>query len=300
MIAIVGQILKDLRIPYTNEYLRNKIDIHPFKHSLYALATILNSYGIETDSVRLSQKEDITEIPHPAVLLWDNRFAIVQKVTSDLITLRTAKNKTVEVALADFIEKWNGIVMLIERTENSSEPDYKANLRRQWISKIKNIGIITCVSILCFIAVIVTPLHGSWTWWLLIVSNIAGLFITTLLLQKQLHINTSLTDSICGLIHQKDCDTVTESDGGTLLGMVKLSEIGFSFFAVNLLTLLFFPQTLFWMSVFSLAVLPFTFWSVWYQKFKVRSWCALCLMTLCIMWISGIIVLSVYYTVGLQ
>lgn len=292
MMAIVEQILQGLRIPYTKEYLKNMVDIHPFKHSLYAISTVLNSYGIKTDSVRLSQKKEITEIPLPAVVLWDNRFAIIQKVTTDVITLRTAENKTIIAPFADFIEKWNGVVMLIENTENAAEPDHKANLHRERLSKTKNFGIIACASIFAIIAFISTPLHGSWAWWLLIVSNIAGLFITTLLLQKQLHINTSLTDSICGLIHQKDCDTVTESDGGTLLGMVKLSEVGFSFFAVNLLTLMFFPRVLFWMSVINLVVLPFTFWSVWYQKFKVRSWCALCLMTLCIMWISGIIVLA--------
>ena len=60
MMAIVEQLLQGLRIPYTKEYLKNKVDIHPFKHSLYALSTVLSTYGIETDSARLSQKEDKT------------------------------------------------------------------------------------------------------------------------------------------------------------------------------------------------------------------------------------------------
>ncbi|MDE6461380.1 MAG: hypothetical protein K2L32_01215 [Muribaculaceae bacterium] len=67
-------------------------------------------------------------------------------------------------------------------------------------------------------------------------------------------------------------------------------KVGGGFFFVNTAALLFFtPASIYFLALISVCVLPFTFWSIWYQKFKAKSWCVLCLYTLALMWLQAIV-----------
>ena len=118
--------------------------------------------------------------------------------------------------------------------------------------------------------------------------NVMGIYCAFLLLQKQLHIPNKIADKLCGFAKESHCENVTESDGATILGLVKLSEVGFGFFLTNLIVILICPKSMFWLTVYAVCVLPFSFWSIWYQKYKVKNWCVLCLSSLALMWLQAI------------
>ena len=67
------------------------------------------------------------------------------------------------------------------------------------------------------------------------------MYISWLLLQKQMHVESRQADKICSLFKQKDCNNVLESESAKLWGNIGWSEIGFGYFLTNVLLLLFVP-----------------------------------------------------------
>lgn len=69
------------------------------------------------------------------------------------------------------------------------------------------------------------------------------------------------------------------------MGVIGWSELGLSYFISNLFVLLFVPHLLSFVAWIHLLVLPYSIWSVWYQKFRAKSWCLLCLMVQLVFWL---------------
>jgi len=119
---------------------------------------------------------------------------------------------------------------------------------------------------------------------LLLLVNFVGLFFSGLLLLKQIRIQSDYADRICSLFKQKDCNNVLESKAANLFGAISWSEIGFGYFLANILLLLIFPAPTAAIALLNLLTLPFTLWSVWYQRFKAKQWCMLCLIIVALLW----------------
>lgn len=51
------------------------------------------------------------------------------------------------------------------------------------------------------------------------------------------------------------------------------------------MTLLIFPEYTGYLALCNLICLPFSFWSIWYQKFRAKAWCTLCLSVQAILWL---------------
>ena len=49
--------------------------------------------------------------------------------------------------------------------------------------------------------------------------------------------------------------------------------------------LLIFPQYINLLALCNLICLPFSFWSVWYQKIRAHAWCTLCLCVQSMLWL---------------
>jgi hypothetical protein len=101
--------------------------------------------------------------------------------------------------------------------------------------------------------------------------NLAGMYISWLLLLKQMKIESRYADKICSLFKQNDCNNVLESEGAKLFGVIGWSEIGFGYFSVNVLLLLFSPALVTVIALINIFTLPYTLWSVWYQHSKANS-----------------------------
>lgn len=119
------------------------------------------------------------------------------------------------------------------------------------------------------------------------------IYICFLLVQKTLKIHSHTADRMCGVIEAGGCDSVLETKASSFFGIFNWSEVGLSYFSVSLFVLLLFPQYISYLAVINFCCLPFSFWSVWYQKFRVKAWCTLCLCVQALLWL-----LFVVYLVG--
>lgn len=125
-----------------------------------------------------------------------------------------------------------------------------------------------------------------------LVVNGFGIYVCYLLMKKQLNYKSSYIDKICSLFKQSDCNNVLESDAAKFLNLFSWSEIGMGYFIVNTMSLLFFPQQISNIAIVNLCVLPYSFWSVWYQKVKAKQWCPLCITVQVLLWVLFIINVS--------
>ena len=108
-----------------------------------------------------------------------------------------------------------------------------------------------------------------------------------------MRIHSQYADKICSLFSQSDCNNVLESDAAKLWGVFGWSEIGLGYFAANVLLVLFFSQAIFLLAILNIFTLPYSFWSVWYQKVKARQWCPLCLIVQVLLW--AIFILNILF-----
>lgn len=295
MLQFLQVLFGIIKVKYTDRYLSHLISVTPQATSMFGVCMILSRYNITNDCVRVSDKEDISGLEDYGVVLYEERFAIVCPPTSENeITIIKASGKRKTLQKETFLDNWNGTIILLECNANSGEPDFELNMRRERLTKLKTIIAITCIAILALVVITANRYVAIWQWWAIVAVNILGCCVSFMLLQKQLHIKNKFADKICGLTSEGGhrCEEVTESKGASVLGMVKLSEIGMAFFSANLLLQLSAPATFHSLAVWALCVLPFTFWSLWYQKFKAKTWCVLCLLTLALMWIQAALYFS--------
>lgn len=285
MIKFYTTLFNLLGIQYTHKHLLDIMQRVPYQNSFYGLGFMLNEYNIPYECVKLTKKSDLNISDTPCIVILNGAFVIVTDINSDAVTY-ISSNHYMRISREMFNERWNGIVMLPHPNSSSIESNYPAHLRTDKQNRLKQIGIYIGISVLFLI--LLSNIHITLTIGVLLLINVMGIYCAFLLLQKQLHIPNKIADKLCGFAKESHCENVTESDGATILGLVKLSEVGFGFFLTNLIVILICPKSMFWLTVYAVCVLPFSFWSIWYQKYKVKNWCVLCLSSLALMWLQAI------------
>lgn len=286
MIDFYKILFGKLHINYCQTWLSERLKELPYMNSMFGIKSILSIYGIDSSCVKLLKKDELRFVNMPCITLFDDKFVIIDAATSNNVSISAPKTGTIKIPMNDFSAKWDGCIITTNTKKVSGEPDFREHLKDERLSNLKSIALCFAIATTAIIALFSNQFHYQWQWWILCIINISGCCVSYLLLQKQLHIPNQFTDRLCGLVHESHCENVTNSEGATVLGLAKLSEIGTAFFLVNLIVLLIWPTSIFFLAITGAIVLPFSFWSIWYQKYKAKSWCVLCLMTLGLMWLQ--------------
>jgi len=275
--------LHALKVKHTASFSNKYFNEHPHKYNLFGLSKMLSDYGIENAAARIADKENITAIETPFIAHFGGDFVIVHKADPDEVSFLWGTNRHV-VPTAKFIEAWTGVVLLAEPSEKSIEPNYAAHKKNECLNLLKKILLFSACGSMPLFAYIYQSLHTNLGLSLLIVINFVGIYISWLLLLKQMHIQSRYADKICSLFKQKDCNKVLDSNAAKLWGIIGWSEIGFGYFLTNMLLLLISPATITYIALINIATLPYAFWSVWYQSSKAKQWCPLCLIVQVLLW----------------
>ena len=288
MKPIFLRFLDELEIKYTKQYATSTHDEHPYKHTIYGLSSMLDKYKISNVSYNLNDKEELLKLQAPFIAQATEDIVIVKEISNEKVKYDW-RGKDIDVTIEKFKEIWSGVVLLAYPTEESIEPGYHENRRNVILSRCKTAIAISCAILSLIAAIISNGIYKDIYKLLFIITEIAGVFTTTLLLIKQLKVENPFADKICNLLKSGDCNDVLATKAAKFFGIANWSEIGFTFFSVNTLMAVAFPDTIFYMSVITLFALPYTLWSVWYQKFKARRWCVLCLIVQGLLWVTALI-----------
>ena len=291
--------LQLLGVKHTKKYAERVYNEHPFKNSMYAFSTLLHEYGIDNVTIQLLEEDkDIRKLEAPAIVSLGFNIAVISKIEKDYVTITFLNNDKVRITEKNFHEFWDGIALLAETGSESIEPHYLKHKLLDLFHFAQKSVLALFVVALFFYTLWSTNFYQSVGLMSILAVNLAGAFVSYLLILKHYKIQSNYADKICSLIQEGNCNDILESDASKLFGVIGWGEIGLSYFASNCILLLFFPSLLPLLAIINVCALPYSFWSVWYQKFKAKSWCTLCLIVQGLLWtvfIGNLIFNSFYH-----
>lgn len=281
------QICEELHIPHTRSFANRTFEEHPYKYSLFGLSRMLSDYGVENQGVRFNDKEAaLDDILVPFVAQVSGDLALVTAVDADRVTYRW-NDELVHISREQFLHLWSGVALLMALTDHAGEPHFKEHHRAEQLEHSKFWLASGCVAaILCIVAVHRAAHFMLSTFHLplfiiglsLFIFNLTGLYLSYLLLLRQLKVSSDVADRLCNLLKHSTCTDLLDTPASKVAFGISWSEMGAAYFGINATALLLCPATLPVLGLFSLASLGFTIWSIWYQRFRARSWCTLCLL----------------------
>ena len=134
------------------------------------------------------------------------------------------------------------------------------------------------------------PAASATLYYSLLLLKLMGLLVSSLLVWYSLDADNSFLRHMHQINAQPNYGAVLNTSAVKLFGWLSWAEIGLFYFGGGLLSLLVFRQnpTASYPILFGLtiAALPYTFWSVYYQWRRARQWCVLCLAVKGLLWLE--------------
>ncbi len=291
---ILELFLKQLKVKYTHEYADKLYREHPYKDSLKGMADMLSDYQLETMGIKMNDKNEIQSLTVPFMAIVDERLVLIHRQTNEYIYC-IWREMEFEISVVDFKLMWDGIALLAEKTEKTVEPTYKEHYIKQLYRTFQKKALTACILLLALIGFVTNCTYTHPGLWLLLLVNLAGGYIGYLIIQKELSIHNKHADKICSLFKKGGCNNVLNSPAAKFMGIIGWSEVGFGYFISNLLIIILFPKLLPYLALINICALPYSFWSIWYQKFRAKQWCPLCLIVQLVLWMVLIINLIFHF-----
>lgn len=296
MYNIIEVLLTKLSVPHTRHYIRKLYRLHPNRNNLLGLSQMCQHYGIKATGIKITEDE-LDQLPLPAILHVSQDFVLLTNIDGSTVTFMKGGVETSQDK-KDFLKAWSGHALVVETAENATEPDYAVHRRHEYYHRFRSL------SVAAFSVIFILYLWG-WNFTLrpllldlLFVTDVIGVGICFLLLQKQNQHDSALGDKLCSLFQQSNCNDVLHSEKAKFLGY-SWSEIGLCYFFVHGLCALLFPQSVMALSLIGWCALPYGVWSVYYQ-YKVKQWCIMCLMVQGLLWMAGLLSLIYFVVNGIQ
>lgn len=254
--------LDALDVRYTRSFARKLYARHPHKYNMYGLSKMLADYHIPNQGVMLNDPAEVVTIESPFVAQFAGDLYVVEKITDGEVHLFKSGMKT-KVPVEKFKEGCTGAVLVAEPDEESAEPGLKENRRKELFGTVMRYGLVVA---LCAVVIYVCVVFKTYTDPGLLVAlliNLAGVYVSYLLVLKQVHHNSQAADKICSMFNKKgDCNSVLESKAAKFLGVIGWSEAGLGYFTSNVAVVLFAPHLMPYLALLSTGALCYTAWSI--------------------------------------
>lgn len=290
---ITKKILGLLGIPFSRNYLSELLDSHPEQESLLSISDTLAKFKVDSLAVQIGE-DKLGQIPLPCVVQMKGDanpyFSSLSWVSEDHVEYIDIKGGTTKIPREEFITKWTGVALLLEKSENSSEPGYEGR-RKEFLIYRSLLILLGAVGILLVVGISV-DYEGSFSSLIgassLIFLKLVGLVISAILLWSEVDKDNSAIKEFCTGGKNIDCSTVINSY--SLGGLISLSNLAFAYFFSGFFYLLLTSfsgsalQLLSYLSFANLVIVPV---SLYYQGIKIKKWCVLCL------WVSAVLVLEI-------
>ena len=281
--TIFSDFLCELDVPHTHCYSNKEFCSMPFQ-SLFGLKKLLHGYGVECEGLRFDDRRGLDALAVPFLAAITGGYVIVTRVGSGSVEY-ISDGERLTMSRNEFEEAWSGVVLVAYPGEASCEPDYKVHRMAEMAQKAKRYVMWGGVLLLMIYLWVVNGVWKMpWCWGVLAV-DLIGLLLTYMLLQKTLKIKNRAADRVCGVLQEGGCDHVLELKVSKFFGLFSWSEVGFTYFSVSIGALLLNPGLLPDLAAINICCLPFTVWSIWYQKFRAHHWCTLCVSVQASLWV---------------
>jgi uncharacterized membrane protein len=273
--SILYNWLQEMNIPVSGTYLRQQLLSHPNYPSLLSITDTLDELGIENAAVQI-EKDHLYEMSVPFL-------AHLNGNGGEFVIVKNRDN--LEKQFPKFFDRWGGVAVAAEKSEG-----WQHKLNSEWLLKDKKqIAAITATLLLLAAFIMLTGITSlSWIQTSLLLIAMAGLFVSWMIVSKELGIENKIADQVCG--KDTDCNSVIHSKKAKLPLGIAWSDAGIIYFSFLLLALLIssFKGTVgglyILLLVLATCAFPVTLLSIYYQWRVVKKWCRLCLMTVALLW----------------
>lgn len=282
--TLVEDYVGALDVRYTPGYIRQRFASMPF-HTLFGLKKMLEEYGIESEGYHLDDKDEMGSLPVPFLAKTVGGVVVVTGIGPAGEVEYLSDGAAQHLDSEEFKKVWSGDVMLSYPSADSCEPDYAAHARFEALVRLKRVVFALSWAVVFLYLFIDRRLYADWSTIGIVAVDLLGLCLTYMLVQKSANIHTRTADRVCGVLQKGGCDKVLELKASKFFGLFGWSEVGFAYFSVSLVGALLFPSMLPSLAVINVCCLPFTLWSIWYQKFRAGHWCTLCVGVQCSLWL---------------
>ena len=284
MSTICSDFLTCLGVPHTKAFTDQRFDSYPYSGTLKGFQNLLDQYEISSEIKRFADKKALPEIPTPFVAMLLGQLTIVKSVEdNDVTIIKNGKPHT--IPKEEFVRKWNGKALSAKPDCCSREPHIKHHRQLQAVGAVRRWGIALSGIALLLLLYLANRLYLNIGATLVAVFNLTGIYFCYLLIREQLHIAGTTGSAICGLLQRGGCGKIMERDVSKIFGVIGWGEVGLAYFSISLAALLLYPACIGYLALFNACCLPYTIWSISYQKFVAKTWCTLCVTVQCLQWL---------------
>jgi hypothetical protein len=286
---ILSLSLSALRIRHSRAYTTKFYAEYPERGNLLGVALMLQEYGVNTEGVRFDSPDQFAQLKIPFIAQRKEKFVVVKKKTYNYIVFQEEGSRhqhTLSERL--FYDNCSGVALTIEAGVTSEEPNYRIHRR----SDIINAGIriaagISVLILLCFGYFRNRTFIGLPEIIMFIFIDALGVWLCALLIQQQLGRFNVIGESICNKVSKNGCKILLKSKVAYVFGKISWAELGLGYFSANLLLITINTGWESIVTMLNIMILPFTLLSIWYQKYKIRHWCTLCLLVMAVLWVRA-------------
>jgi len=275
----VTMFLRFQRIHISRHYVEKIISSHPDYPSLLSIADAFERLGIDYSAWKIN-KEQLSEISFPYLLP-------ISSGDGDILFVRSKKDLDKN---EEKLKNWEGIIVKTEGAKEISDTRNNELYRKEKFNKILSTLLISTI-FLTLVFPFLLSFNGIH--FILFGLSLAGLLVGYLLVAKDLGVQYESVEFFCNSGKNTSCDRILNSEDAKILGFLKFSDVVFIYFTFQSITLSFsaystdsvsaLSRILLCMSALSIPIVIFSFY---YQYFKVKVWCKLCLV------VNGILILQ--------
>ncbi len=290
----VEYLLWEFKVRVSAKGLKEDMIMHPEFPSMVSISDALAEWQVPNMAVRL-QAAQLKEIPLPSLAYINTRGGILaplKSVTHDTVEWLDTKKGWQKDSLSDFEQKWNGITLLLEPNGESGEQRYSERVEGQYVTSVRTpfliAGAVVCLAIAFGLNWNFLQSAGL-SFGVLLAVKLFGMIVSGLLLWQSLDADNPFLQNICHLGSQGNCNGILQSKASKISSWLSWSEVGFVYFTGGFFGLLFALTSgnfslVAYLALLSMVALPYTIYSVWYQRFVAKEWCTLCMLVQITLW----------------
>ena len=281
--TVLHGLVRGVKASVTRATVRETLEQHPDFPSLRSMSDALTNWHIDNTALQLNTVEQLRELPLPFIAHLNRKggwYVLVNALKGDYIHYTDSERGAVTESLADFEKAWTGVVLLAETDEQSGEADYATKHKQERLIELRGPFMLAGAVLIILVVILSVAKDLNAPDWLLLLTKTVGLCISGLLVAKQLGSTNALTDRLCRINANTNCDDVLNSPGAKLWGWLSWADVGLLYFAGGLLTAMLVgvqPALRPLLNVLALLALPYSIFSVYYQGYMIQKWCPLCL-----------------------
>jgi hypothetical protein len=298
--SVVFRLLRASGTKITFRSLYESLKTHPKYPTLKSVCDFLDDINIVNYPLRIEESELFSVNGYFIAHTKESggKIMMVHSVDKEKIVYSDSLVGKKSLPIAEFFEKWDGVIIIVEPSGTSGEENYTEKRR---IEIINDSLLPFAIFVMCF-TIIIGAIKNEWLFTapnplliVLFITHSVGLVFSILLFRHELEIKTKFTEKLCHIASNADCEAVTKSKASKAYGNISWADIGVTYFTGGLIASFIVNDisVLNCLSLFSIASLPYPVFSILYQWIKIKKWCPLCLSVQFVLIVESIFFINV-------